>query len=516
MNNEATWRRALVCLGLLLCWILVWYRDTGLAMVGIWNRSDTYAHGFVVPLISLWLIWQKRHTVARLVPRPGYTAWVLMAGCAVLWLLGDLVAVNSATQFALTALLVLAVPAVLGWQVASALLFPLAFLFFAVPIGDFMMPQLMEWTADFTVLALRASGIPVYREGQNFVIPSGNWSVVEACSGIRYLIASVTVGSLFAHLSYRSTLRRVIFVIVSVLVPVLANWLRAYIIVMLGHFSGNKIATGVDHIIYGWVFFGIVIMIMFLIGARWSEPEVPDAEASTGAKISPTLAARLGPVALSGLVAAVIAVLPHVANWEIKHLQNPANPRLAALTAAPDWQATATPPTDWKPAFEPPSAVLQSGFTNAQGQAVGLYVGYYRQQSYQRKLVSSENMLVTTSDEAWTQVGAAKQAITYDKQPLAVRATELRRRGVDAQAQETRLVVWQFYWLQGRLTSSDSLAKIYGALGRLTGHGDDGAVVLVYTQKQANPPDAAAVLQSFLDANAGAIAATLQQTLNQR
>ena len=56
-----------------------------------------------------------------------------------------------------------------------------------MPFGEFALPQMMEWTANFTVLALRLSGIPVFREGLQFVIPSGNWSVVEACSGVRYL-----------------------------------------------------------------------------------------------------------------------------------------------------------------------------------------------------------------------------------------------------------------------------------------------------------------------------------------
>ena len=78
-----------------------------------------------------------------------------------------------------------------------------------------MMPKLMEWTAWFTVLALRASGIPVYQEGLQFVIPSGNWSVVEACSGIRYIIASVTVGTLFAYLNYVTLRRRLIFIAIS-------------------------------------------------------------------------------------------------------------------------------------------------------------------------------------------------------------------------------------------------------------------------------------------------------------
>ena len=85
---------------------------------------------------------------------------------------------------------------------------------------------------DFSTI--RRTGIPVYREGLYFMLPSGNWSVVEACSGVRYIIASITLGVLYAYLTYRSAWRRVLFVLVSALVPVLANTGRAYIIVMPG------------------------------------------------------------------------------------------------------------------------------------------------------------------------------------------------------------------------------------------------------------------------------------------
>ena len=87
-------------------------------------------------------------------------------------------------------------PALFGWAVTREIAFPLGFLFFAVPIGEFLVPTMIDYTADFTVAALRLTGIPVYREGNDFVIPSGNWSVVDACSGVRYLIASVMVGHL--------------------------------------------------------------------------------------------------------------------------------------------------------------------------------------------------------------------------------------------------------------------------------------------------------------------------------
>src|SRR5439155_12783777 len=170
-----------------------------------------------------------------------------------------------------TAMSPLAVWALIGTRVARALAFPLAFLFFAVPFGEFLVPVMIDWTADFTIWALRISGVPVYREGSFFMIPSGMWSVVEACSGLRYLIASLMIGCLFAYISYRSPLRRARFVAAAVVVPLIANWLRAYIIVILAHLTSNRLATGIDHVIYGWIFFGVVMAILFWVGLQWRE-----------------------------------------------------------------------------------------------------------------------------------------------------------------------------------------------------------------------------------------------------
>lgn len=520
LQAAPNWRKGLLSLGLLLIWLFFWYRDTAVAMVNIWSRADTYAHGYIVPLISLWLIWRQRASLLQLTPRPGLLAWPLMAGIAVLWLLGDLVAVNAATQFALVAMIVLAVPAVLGWQVTSALMFPLAFLFFAVPIGDFMMPKLMEWTADFTVLALRASGIPVYREGQQFVIPSGNWSVVEACSGIRYLIASVTVGSLFAYLNYQTTLRRLVFVGVSLLVPIVANWLRAYIIVMLGHYSGNTIATGVDHLVYGWLFFGVVIMIMFLIGARWTQPAV---ELATGGVSQATVPGARGgllnpfAVPLAALAMGALLAFPHAVNFSLQQSRSALVPVLGVVSPQGAWRAGQQPLADWKPAFSNPSVASQTSFVDQKGSEAGLYIGYYRNQNYQHKLVTSENVLVTSTDKLWAQVGGGASGVQFGV-PVTVRTAELRRQQPDPSGSDPRLVVWQLYWVNGRVTASDAMAKIHGAWGRLMGQGDDGAVIVLYTPKQTPPGvgDASAVLQAFVDAHADTIIAVLQQTRSQR
>ena len=498
------WQQAMLALILLVVWILFLYRDTGVAMVTIWYRSETFTHGFLVPPIVLWLVWRQRQSIAAINPKPMVGALVFVAGTAFTWLLGDLVAVNAVTQFAFVTLLVLSVPAILGIAVTRLIIFPLGFLFFCVPVGEFLLPQLMEWTANFTVLALRLSGIPVYREGLQFVIPSGNWSVVEACSGVRYLIASLTVGTLFAYLNYQSTKKRLLFVLVSILVPVVANWLRAYMIVMLGHLSGNKLAAGVDHLIYGWVFFGIVIMLMFIIGARWAEPETR-AEASFRVSATPMPPGQSTKLWISSFGFAVLLALPQLAIWVI-HNTEKSGPVLldppAALAA--DWKADlSTLGQVFKPAFQHPSAEFNTTYSR-QSRHVGLYLGYYRHQDYERKLVSSNNVLVTSKDANWAQVSSATKAVSMGGKLANLRVAELRSAALAASAHEGHLVVGQIYWINGTLTASDYLAKVYSALYRLIGQGDDSAVIVVYAAKD-QAAGGELLMESFLSANYPAI-----------
>ena len=507
------WRSALLAVAALHLLILFLYWDTAAAMVTIWYRSETFTHGFVVLPIVLWLVWRRRQDLATLAPRPSPLMLIPIAGLALMWLLGDLVAVNSVTQLALVAMMVAAVPALLGFTVAGTILFPLVFMFFAVPIGEFVMPQLMDWTADFTIRALRLSGIPVYREGLSFVIPSGRWSVVEACSGVRYLIASLTVGTLFAYLNYQSARRRMLFILVSILVPIVANWARAYMIVMLGHLSGNTIAVGVDHLIYGWVFFGVVILLMFAIGARWSEPEpVSGMQIPPVGSNLPALSAS-GPWVTAVLVALIVA-LPILAKRGLES---------AALTAAPKldmagkpmgtWQQTDVATMAFKPNFQNPSADANHVYRSGESE-VGLYLAYYRNQNYDRKLVSSSNVLVTSKSD-WNPVARGSQAATLDGKSANLRSTELSRQATPTIGQPERLLAWQIYWINGSLTSNDYLAKVVGAVYQLLGRGDDSAVIVVYTAKDRSD-GAEHTLASFLAANYAAIDATLRAARDSR
>ena len=198
------WGAALGAIIVAIAAILVLYRDTALSIVGdlgqLRNLRSRLTSSFPWCCSSYGAGGEKSLPWP---PAPDYLGFLLLAVLGFGWLVAAAGQVQVVQQYAMTAMVPAAVLALAGRRVAWALAFPLAFLLLAVPFGEAFLPRLMDWTADFTVGALRATGIPVYREGTFFAIPSGSWSVVEACSGLRYLIASVTVGALYAYLTYR-------------------------------------------------------------------------------------------------------------------------------------------------------------------------------------------------------------------------------------------------------------------------------------------------------------------------
>lgn len=519
--SASRWRHASFALLLAVTWVLVWYRDSVTSMVSIWYRSDTFAHGFLVPPIVAWLIWRQRHAIARVVPQPSPGVLPAMALVGLLWLMGELAAANTLTQSAMVAMLVLSVPLVLGWSATRCIVFPLGFLLFAVPMGEFLLPQLMEWTANFTVFALRLSGVPVYREGLNFVIPSGRWSVVEACSGVRYLIASLTVGSLFAYLNYRSFRRRAIFVVASIVVPVVANWVRAYMIVMLAHLSNNRIATGVDHLLYGWLFFGVVIVLMFLVGVKWAQPENVAGEgglepAAAAPEVPPS--ASVTPIWLAAMALVTLSAMPHLALWAMDRNEMIREGAGTQVLAAPavlgsGWDLAnadaAADMSQFKPAYQNPSQILHAEYGRSAA-VVGLYLAVYRQQGRGHALVSSDNVLVPSKDQRWSVVARSSRRVVAGNQAMTVRISELKRADLIDSIDRGALLVWQVNWVNGMVTHDDYLAKAYGAFFRLFGHSDDAAAIVIYTPAgRAGSGDA--VLESFWSDNFAAIEALLMR-----
>jgi len=462
------------------------YWSTAWSIVSIWIRSETFAHGFLVVPICLWLVWRQRRALVQLTATPWWPGLAFVLGAGALWFVMTAADVLGVKQFALAFMIEASVVTIIGLRAARRLAFPLAFLLFAIPVGEMFVPTLIDWTADFTVLALRASGIPVMREANHFVIPSGAWSVVEACSGIRYLIASVMVGTIYAAIAYRSTSRRMWFVLASILVPLVANWLRAYGIVMLGHLSNNTIAVGFDHLIYGWLFFGLVMLLLFWIGSFWQErPAVETVAvpslAVIGARTLPSVAPRL-------IYAAACASVLAAGVWRPLEAMVEAAPATAlrALAAPPGaggWQPEPTGLAGWKPHYRGYAADLQQTYVR-DGREVGLYVAYYVNQSKGQELITSGNVLTRMEDFAWKTVGRQSIDVSWTGQTARAERTVIA-------GPATRLDVARLYWVDGRVTGSEYAAKALLAWSRLRGHGDDAALIVIYAPERGDKQEGA-------------------------
>ncbi|SFL83090.1 exosortase A [Nitrosomonas nitrosa] len=491
---------------LVISLILGVYYEVTWSIVSIWMRSETYAHGFLIFPFSAYMIWKQRHRLDALRCQPSI-GWVWVLGVIGLsWLLATLASVQIVEQYALIAMIPVTVCIIMGYRVAWAIAFPLTYLFFAVPVGDALIPPLIDFTADFTVAALQMTGVPVYREGTFFSIPSGNWSVVEACSGLRYLIASVTLGTLYAYLTYRSWVRRVLFIILSIIVPIIANGMRAYMIVMTGHLSDMQLAVGVDHLIYGWIFFGLVMILLFWIGSFWREDQEDQSETGNG-KQAITDHQTNGTVSLkqtllaASLVVITVSIWPAYAIYLESISQNDTSPEIDIADPLGKWRVNSEPFVNWAPTYVGEPHKFYYHFEGAD-QAVGVYITYYRNQNQGSELINSGNVLVSDKYSGWRHLRSTKRNISLGSEALLVTQHQLT-------AHTNNLLAWRWYWLGNEQTANPYLAKAILAINKLLGEGDDGAEIIVTAIYDDRPEEAEVVLQGFIDDMFPAIASGL-------
>lgn len=255
-----------------ICAWLLFYNQSIINMIGVWNHSKTYEYCYLIIPISLWLVWQDKHKFSLYQISSAKLPLVLLSFFCALWIVGKTANISLFEHIAAVCSLQLIIWALVGTQVAKAYYFPLAYLVFTIPFGEELIPYLQEVTANFSVMMVRLTGIPIYREGLYLTIPNGRFEIAEACSGIRFLISSLALGTLFAHIFLRKWWKFALFVIFSATFPIVANGLRAYGIIIIGYLSDMKYATGADHLIYGWLFFSLVTFLIFCFAWLFRDP----------------------------------------------------------------------------------------------------------------------------------------------------------------------------------------------------------------------------------------------------
>lgn len=305
-------RLPLPAIGLGIVVLAIGFWPEALAAYRTWSTSTAYSHCFFVVPIALYLAWDRRAALADIPIAPFPYALALILPISIAWLGAERLGIMEGRQLSALALLEVLFLVVLGWRMFYALLAPLLYLFFLVPFGAFLTGSLQDFTAVFIDVGLSVIGIPHVSDGYVIDIPEGRYYVAEACAGLRFLIASVAFGALYAVLIYRSAWRRIGFMAASIVIPIFANGFRALGITVLGHLLGSAEAAAADHLLYGWLFFSIVILLLVLAGLPFREdwavrPAAPRTVTTTGGiRASLTAAGLYGSLALTG---------PAVSTW---------------------------------------------------------------------------------------------------------------------------------------------------------------------------------------------------------
>lgn len=460
------WRPALTILGLLLLLAVTLYYPTYSDMVGIWWRSGTFNHCFLILPISLYLIQGRRAELIPIPPTPSAPALFVLFGTALVWGLAHAADIMVLQHLAAVMFWPLLAWSILGDRIAWQLLFPLCYLLFAVPTGEALVPTLQDVTAHFAVKLLQWTGMPVLLEGRHISIPSGNFVVAEACSGINYLIASLALGTLYAYLQYRSWTRRLAFAVVSLVVPIIANGLRAYGIIMIAHASDMTLAVGIDHIIYGWLFFGIVILLMFWVGNFFREDGLP---ASTTQGAADT--ATSGVSARRLMLTVPVAALCLCSGWGLAGWINAASNLAPASASLPvvegQWRGPALSDDPLLGTY--PGAQRLVGVYDSPDGSLFLSLAYYASERQGEELVGTLNHVF--DEKRWQRLEETRRTI-----PGLDRDVQVLH--LSAGAQEYLVYTW--FDVAGRTTASEVRAKLLGVYSRLTRQrGGQAAISLI-------------------------------------
>ncbi|MEO9469407.1 exosortase A [Parasphingorhabdus sp.] len=443
----------------------LFWRDVG-DVVSTWWNISTYNHCLLILPILGWQIQQRWSELQKITPEiwaPGLI-WVGLGSIA--WLLGEAAGVSFARHLALIMMLQGSVLAILGQKVAKGLIFVLFYSFFLVPFGEEIVPFLQTITADMSMLFLSWANIPAFIDGVFISTPTGYFEVAEACSGVKFLIAMIAYGALVCNICFQSWPRRALFMAMAVVVPVIANGIRAFGTIYIAHHTSTDFATGFDHIFYGWFFFAFVLVLVMAIGWPFFDRKIDD-RLIDGNHIETSEQSKSGKMRMSHAAVAISVLIAAPVLWISSLAAQTSNlPESISLPEVSGWDIVKYHPAyAWKPRFDGANHQLLGRYRNrTSGETVDLAVAVYDRQEDGREIVGyGQGAFDPNTEWAWSRELSA---------PPAARAIQ-----IIAPGPVTRDAI-TFYGIGGIVTGSSSKVKLETLKGRLFG-GDQHAVAII-------------------------------------
>jgi exosortase A len=270
------WTATLLAMGVGLVVLFALYFSTVASAVELWNTSSAYNYGYLILPISLALIWADRRELARNLPAPTFWGAGIAAAFSAAWVPAELLDINEGRHIAFVGMIQGLALALVGWRIYRFLAFPLLYLFFLVPTGTFLLTPLQTVAHKANVVLLKASGVPVFAEDFLIQVPAGSFLVEPGCAGLNFFLVAFALSLLYGRLTYAGMKARVLCVLAALAISILANIIRIYLIIGLAQATDRRIDITADHLLYGWGFFGVVMLVAMWAGTKIkAEPARP-------------------------------------------------------------------------------------------------------------------------------------------------------------------------------------------------------------------------------------------------
>ena len=477
--------------------MLLMYQATVKSLYELWVTSSnvTYTHGSLLVLVCIYLFYKKWVDVGGVKVNPSYIGVVLLSLTSMLWFLTTLADVVIASQLLIIIITSLIIWTLFGFRVCRSFLFPILLIICAVPVWEVINEGWLQQITAYSVSQmLEIVGITNYNEGVLIHISAGTFRVAENCSGMRQLVAAITIAAIFAYINNFRVISMIAYIVIAILVSILINVIRIFTVVVSGQLTDMQhYFVQHDHVTLGWVLFGIGIFIFIYFTNRLL-PEEKDEDNKQGNeehKISAIDNNKFSEnkTVVKALALALISL--STGPLSMQYFADKSYGEMGVFEVSDNfeiWQADKHIEYDYKPDFLPATTVYEAVYKN-EADRVYCYIGYYWKQEQGRELVSSLNKI--NDGKKWPNKKKTRRKVNINDEELLV--DEIILKSVSGKGK----IIWHWYYLSGRKTSHPVAAKILGVWGRLTG--DIGAAsILIGTDIDVDVNKARSKLENFL------------------
>jgi exosortase D (VPLPA-CTERM-specific) len=458
------------------------YFDSLAYMVHIWVTDENYGHGFFVPLISLYFVWERRHALGTLGLRGSWWGPVLLSAGLGLYVIGELATLYVLLHLSFWLVVVAFTVGAIGLRGAREIAFPLVYLLTMIPLPDFLYQalsgRLQLLSSALGIGCLQVVGVTAFREGNVIDLGPIQLQVVEACSGLRYLFPLVALALLCAYLFRDRMWKRITLLASSIPISILLNGFRIGVIGVLVDLYGPGAAEGFLHLFEGWVLF--LAGLLALLGEMWLLSRIHPAEAIAPARReSPARPAPFDRALSRGAwpraYAVCLAVLALVAVGAPRFaFREEATPPRRSLLEFPlrvgDWTGLSYPLEREYVDVLRFDDYIMADYTAPGGGPVNFYVAYYRTQRKGRSAHSPKTCIpgggweiASFGDVEVAPPSAAEPGLTVNRAFI--------------QKGDDRQLVLYWFKQRNRVLTDEYAVKAYLLWDALTQRRTDGALI---------------------------------------